>query len=105
MSKESDAVKIQIMDKEYQVTCPDEERDELIASAEYLGARMSEISRSGKVLGVDRIAVMAGLNLAHDAIKSGCLDGEHMQSTATRLSKLNSQIEETLANHRKKELN
>ena len=105
MSKESDAVKIQIMDKEYQVTCPDEERDELIASAEYLGARMKEISRSGKVLGVDRIAVMAGLNLAHEAIKSGCLDGEHSQSTANRLSKLNSQIEDTLVNYREQEPN
>ena len=105
MSKESDAVKIQIMDKDYLVTCSDEERDELIASAEHLSARMSEISRSGKVIGVDRIAVMAGLNLAHEAIKSGCLDGEHMQSTANRLGKLNSQIEETLANYRKKELN
>jgi cell division protein ZapA len=105
MSKESDAVKIQIMDKEYLVSCSDDERDELIASAEHLGAKMSEISRSGKVLGVDRIAVMAGLNLAHEAIKSGCLDGEHTQSTANRLSKLNSQIEETLANYREKELN
>ena len=105
MSKESDVVTIQIMEKEYRVTCPDDEKEELIASANHLSARMSEIRSSGKVIGVDRIAVMAGLNLAHEAIQSGDLDGEHSQSTANRLKQLNSQIEETLANYRGKELN
>ncbi|MEN8206130.1 MAG: cell division protein ZapA [Pseudomonadota bacterium] len=105
MNKESDAVKIRIMDKEYLVTCLEEEKEELVASANHLSAKMSEIRSSGKVVGVDRIAVMAGLNLAHEAIKSGCLDGEHSQSTANRLNKLNTHIEETLANYREKELN
>jgi cell division protein ZapA len=105
MSKESDAVTILIMDKEYRVTCPEEEKEELVASANHLSDKMSEIRSSGKVMGVDRIAVMAGLNLAHEAIKSGGLDGEHSQSTANRLNKLNSQIEEALANYRGIEIN
>jgi len=105
VSRESDAVKIQIMDKEYMVTCSEEEREELVASANHLSDKMSEIRSSGKVVGVDRIAVMAGLNLAHEAIKSGCLDGEHSQSTANRLNKLNSQIEDTLVNYREQEPN
>jgi cell division protein ZapA len=105
MNKQTDAIKIQIMDKEYLVTCPDEERDELIASAEHLSTKMSEIRSSGKVVGIDRIAVMAGLNLAHEAIRSGYLDTEHTQSTANRLEKLNARIEETLAKHGKKVLN
>ncbi len=105
MSKDSNAVKIQIMDKEYLVTCADEERAELVASAKHLSAKMSEIRSSGKIVGIDRIAVMAGLNMAHEAIKSGCLDGEHSRSTASRLETLNSRIEETLAKHRNSELN
>ena len=105
MNKESDAVKIQILDKEYLVTCPEDERDELIASARHLSDKMSEIRSSGKVVGIDRIAVMAGLNLAHDAVKSGCLGGEHMQSTVNRLSELNSRLEETLTKYRNNELN
>jgi cell division protein ZapA len=105
MSKESNAVKIQIMDKEYMVTCSDEERPELIASAKHLSAKMSEIRNSGKVIGVDRIAVMAGLNMAHEAIKSGCVDSEHSRSMASRLESLNLQIEETLAKYRESELN
>lgn len=105
MSKESDAVKIQIMDKEYLVTCADEERPELVASAKHLSAKMAEIRSSGKVVGIDRIAVMAGLNMAHEAIKSGCIDTEHSLSMASRLEQLNSRIEETLAKHRKNQLN
>jgi len=105
MNKQADAIKIQIMEKEYLVTCPDEERDELIASAEHLSARMSEIRSSGKIIGIDRIAVMAGLNLAHEAIRSGSLDGAHTQSTVKRLETLNSRIEETLARHTKNVLN
>ena len=72
MSKGSNAVKIQIMDKEYLVSCTDEER-RTDASAKHLSDKMSEIRSSGKVVGVDRIAVMAGLNMAHEAIKSGCV--------------------------------
>jgi cell division protein ZapA len=105
MNKSSDAVKIQILDKEYLVTCQDDERDELVASAKHLSGKMSEIRNSGKVTGVDRIAVMAGLNLAHDAIKSGCLGDEQTQSTANRLNSLNARIEETLTNYRNKKFN
>ena len=105
MSKESEAVKIQIMDKEYLVTCSDEERPDLVASAKHLSAKMSEIRSSGKVVGVDRIAVMAGLNIAHEAIKSGCVDTEHTRSAASRLESLNLQIEETLAKYRTNDLN
>lgn len=105
MSKQDDAVKIQIMDKEYLVTCSDDERAELVASAKHLSAKMSEIRSSGKVVGIDRIAVMAGLNLAHDAIKSGCLDGESTQSTVNRIGVLNAQIEKTLAKYQDLKLN
>jgi cell division protein ZapA len=105
MNKESDAVKIQILDKEYLVTCQEDEREELIASAKHLSNKMAEIRSSGKVVGIDRIAVMAGLNLAHDAVKSGGLGGEHLQSTVNRLSELNSRLEETLTKYRKNELN
>jgi len=105
MSKQSEAVKIEIMEKEYLVTCSDEERDELVASARHLSAKMSEIRSSGKVVGIDRIAVMAGLNLAHEAIQSGCLDGEHTRSAVNRLGVLNAQIEQSLAKYRNTELN
>lgn len=69
MSKDSQqAVSINILGKEYLVACPDEERKQLQSSADYLDRKMREIRDSGKVIGTDRIAVMAALNIAHELL-------------------------------------
>ena len=62
-------VSVRIMDKEYVVACPYDERSALLDAAEFLNLRMREIRDSGKVVGLDRIAVMAALNLAHEFLK------------------------------------
>ena len=61
-------VSVSILGKEYQVACPPEQKAALIASAELLHNNMQEIRSSGKIIGLDRIAVMAALNLAHELI-------------------------------------
>lgn len=62
-------VNIRILDKEYQVSCPPEERDALLYSARALDERMRTIRNSGSVIGLERIAVMAALNLTYDLTK------------------------------------
>ena len=62
-------VSVRIMEKEYVVACPYEERSALLDAAEFLNARMREIRDTGKVVGLDRILVMAALNLAHEFLK------------------------------------
>lgn len=62
-------VSVRIMDREYVVACPYDERSALLDAAEFLNARMREIRDSGKVVGLDRIAVMAALNLAHEFLR------------------------------------
>ncbi len=62
-------VSIRILEKEYQVACPIEERTDLLDAAEYLNGKMREIRDTGNVLGLDRIAVMAALNLANELLK------------------------------------
>jgi cell division protein ZapA len=62
-------VSVRIMEKEYVVGCPYDERSALLDAAEFLNARMREIRDSGKVVGLDRVAVMAALNLAHEFLK------------------------------------
>ena len=104
MSKDSDAIKVYILDKEYLVACPEEERDALKASAKYLNDRMTEIRGSGKVVGIDRIAVMAALNLAHEIVESGA-NAKGLDAYTARISHLNVRIDETLDRHTKKELN
>jgi cell division protein ZapA len=104
MSKDSGAIKVNILDKEYLVACPEEERDALLASARYLNDRMLEIRGSGKVVGIDRIAVMAALNLAHEIVESGA-NADELDGYADRIGQLSTRIEEALARHTKKELN
>jgi cell division protein ZapA len=62
-------VSVRLLDREYQVACPAEERSDLLDSAEYLDARMREVRDSGKVVGLDRIAVISALNIANELIK------------------------------------
>ncbi len=68
---------IKIMDKEYRIACPEEEKDNLRASAELLNDKLSEIKQAGSVIGTERIAIMAALNLSHDILHSQSLVVEH----------------------------
>ncbi len=63
-------VSVNILDKEYQVACPAEQEDALRASARYLDKQMRDIRDSGKVIGLERIAVMAALNISHELLRA-----------------------------------
>ncbi|MEP5765751.1 MAG: cell division protein ZapA [Halieaceae bacterium] len=63
-------VSVNILDKEYQVSCPPEQEAELIVSASYLDKQMRSIRESGKVIGLERIAVMAALNISHELLQA-----------------------------------
>lgn len=59
-------VDIRVLGKDYRIACAAEERDDLLESARYVDQKMREIRDTGKVVGLDRIAVMAALNIAHE---------------------------------------
>jgi len=61
-------ITVQILDKDYCITCPTEERANLERAARYLDDKMREIRRHGKVIGAERVAVMAALNITHDLL-------------------------------------
>lgn len=61
-------VTITILEKEFRIACPPAERDALQASARYLDRKMREVRNTGKVVGIDRISVMAALNIAHELL-------------------------------------
>ena len=60
--------KVKLLDKEYAVACPADAREALLDSARLLDSKMREIRDSGKIIGTERIAVMAALNLAHELL-------------------------------------
>ena len=89
-------VNIKILEKEYQISCPASERAALLNSAELLNSRMREIRDSGKVIGLDRIAVMAALNMANELLRSRNV-GESLEGNAKlRLQAMRERIEGTL---------
>ena len=97
-------VTVKILDKEYQVACPPEEVDALTTSARYLDDQMRNIRESGKVFGLDRIAVMAALNIANEYINNR----ESLSSTQglvdTKVTELADRVSQALADHKQLKL-
>lgn len=92
-------VKLEILDKEYRVACSPQERGELLASAQLLGDRIREIRKRGSIIGTERIAVMAALNMAHELLRlsqGNQGSGGHNHTTDKRLDGLREKIENAL---------
>jgi len=89
-------VSVRIMEKEYVVACAYEERSALLDAAEFLNSRMREIRDSGKVVGLDRIAVMAALNLAHEFLKLRDRETRIDSGTGHRVRALRERVESAL---------
>jgi len=98
MSETPAQVSVRILDKEYQVACPASERTDLLDSAEMLNAKMREIRDTGRIVGLDRIAVMAALNMANDLLhaekRDRMLDGD----VSNRLKLITDRVESALGN-------
>jgi cell division protein ZapA len=64
----SKTINVTIMGRAFRVACPDDEREELLQSVSYLDKKMREIRDSGKVIGSERVAIMAALNITHELL-------------------------------------
>ena len=94
----SSSVTVHILDKEYSIMCPQEERANLVSAARYLDGKMREIRSSGKVIGADRIAVMAALNITHDLLhKQEVAQAQTSSSTREQVRDLLDRVDLVLA--------
>ena len=96
MSDPNTQVSVRILDKEYQVACPASERPDLLDSAEVLNERMREIQDSGRIVGLDRIAVMAALNMANDLLHAQARDKALEGDVSERLKLISDRVESVL---------
>ena len=96
MNESTAQVSVRILDKEYQVACPADERTDLLDSAEVLNAKMREIRDSGRIVGVDRIAVMAALNMANDLLHAQARDRSLDGDVSSRLKMISDRVESVL---------
>jgi len=89
-------VDVNIMGRDFTVSCTEEERPGLINAVNYLDKKMRDIRDSGKVIGVERIAIMAALNLSHELLnsKSGNVD---VGDIKRRISLMQDQIDQACA--------
>ena len=96
MEENSTTVTVNILDKEYQVSCPKDEVDSLTKSAAYLDEKMKAIRDSGNVLGLDRIAVMSALNIANELMrdqkKIGAVEDIYNQKISALADKIDAAI-------------
>lgn len=104
MTDTTTQVSVRILEKEYQIACPAEARNDLLNSAALLNGKMREIRDSGKVIGLDRIAVMAALNMAHELLQTRNDDEQTDSSVGNRLRAMRQRVEVALQQSRQLEL-
>ncbi|NND64860.1 MAG: cell division protein ZapA [Gammaproteobacteria bacterium] len=92
----SSPVNVRILEKDYQIACSSEERPALMRSAEVLNQRMREIRDGGNIIGLDRIAVMAALNLAAELLKTQDSENKVDDTMLSRVQNLTSRVEQAL---------
>lgn len=85
---------VSILGKDFQVSCPEEEKENLLTAAAQLDERMREIRESGKVIGLERIAIMAGLNITHEYLQAK--DRAEGKETTELVKKLNRKLDNAL---------
>mgnify|MGYP003572966439 FL=1 len=83
------------MEKEYRIACPEEEKDNLKASADLLNEKLNEIKQQGSVIGTERIAIMAALNMSHEILHNKAIVEEH-DDMNERIDNLSERISDSM---------
>jgi cell division protein ZapA len=104
VSEETVPVSVLILDKEYRIACKADERETLLQTSYFLDEKMREIRDSGKVIGTDRIAVMAALNLAHDLLHHRNLNESGKEVINRRIQAIREKIDIALSKSNQLEL-
>jgi cell division protein ZapA len=97
-------VTVNILGKEYQVACPEEEKEALLTSAKMVHQNMEKIRSTGKVVGMDRIAVMAALNIAHDLLVLQQDESQDIDKVNQKISLLNERVAAFISEDKQLEL-
>ncbi|MGB9093216.1 MAG: cell division protein ZapA [Gallionella sp.] len=97
MSNNTKTLEIKLLDRELRVACPEEERGELLEAVAYLDKRMREIRDAGKIASVERIALMAALNITHELLGMKVGRGIDLADFKRRMNSMEAAIDEALA--------
>jgi len=84
----SQSLEVKILERSYTVGCPEEKQEELLRSAKYLDKKMREIRETGKVIGTERIAIMAALNITYEMLNNHTEESE----SSDQLQRINQKL-------------
>ncbi len=87
---------VTILGRQFRVACTEDEKQELLKAVSYLDGKMREIRDGGKVIGLERIAIMAALNMAHE-LMSVRVDGVDLGEVRRRITEMRAMIDEVLS--------
>lgn len=97
MSADPKGLQIHIMGREFRVTCPEDEQKGLLEAVEYLNKKMQEIRAGGRVVGLERIAIMAALNIAHELLSTKVGGAFDIAEIKRRMSHMETVLDRALA--------
>ena len=96
-----ESLTLTIFGRDYRIACSPEERADLVACARYVDAKMNDIRDTGKVMGADRVAVMAALQIAQELFSAKAGGGASLGEIKRRIRQLNEIADEMLATQEK----
>jgi cell division protein ZapA len=94
---ESKGLQINVMGRELRVACPEEEQKGLLEAVEYLNRKMQEIKSGGKVIGLERIAIMAALNIAHEFLTTKVGNGFDIAEIRRRMAGMETVLDQAMS--------
>jgi cell division protein ZapA len=98
---ESKSLQVTIMGRDFRVACPEEEQAGLLEAVDYLNRKMLEIRDAGKVIGLERIAIMAALNIAHELLTVKVGGGFDMGEIKRRMNRMEAVIDQAMSEQTK----
>lgn len=98
---EAKSLQVSIMGREFRVACPDDEQAGLLEAVDYLNKKMLEIRDAGKVIGIERIAIMAALNIAHEFLTTKVGGGFDMGEIKRRMNRMEAVIDQAMSEQSK----
>jgi cell division protein ZapA len=100
VSADAKGLQINVMGREFRVACPENEQKELLEAVDYLNKKMSDIRDNGKVIGLERIAIMAALNIAHELLSTK-VGGFDMASIKRRMQHIETMLDQAIRDQSK----
>lgn len=101
MSAEPKGLQINVMGREFRVACADHEQQGLLEAVDYLNSRMQEIRARGKVIGLERVAIMAALNITHEYLSTKVGGSFDIAETKRRIQRMETTIDQAMAEQSK----